>query len=325
MASVMHAAPQTMITVQVPDGAPPGTLVQFNDPSGQPIQVQIPPGLGPGAQFTIAVPAPRAHAPSPSGPVVLVDHLVTVSCNSRGGAHAFAGYVADDVHGAGARPAFALELTYAMIMQNMQGQCCQNPYQGLVIPVYLSSVDGRGGIADHTVEAAQLHLDGLPKPCSCNAPSSARVLKDGVAYPLVSQGGAACCPTCCPDADMTVGQHTLKGVTFPACMLPFRDVPLYRAVAGEPDAGMHRALFVPGASGPGRSPIQHQRMPCCYCPGGPPVAVESHSIKLPRTKDSMPAEVWFASAIFEHVVYPYRGGGGGGDGGGGPRAETMAR
>ena len=193
MASVMHAAPQTMITVQVPEGAPPGTLVQFNDPSGQPIQVQIPPGLGPGAQFTIAVPAPRAHAPSPSGPVVLVEHLVTVSCNSRGGAHAFAGYVADDVHGAGARPAFASELTNAMAMQNIQGQnmheqCCQNPYQGLVIPVYLSSIDGRGGIADRTVEAAQLHLDGMPGQCTCNQSSSAQLIKDGVAYPLVSQG-----------------------------------------------------------------------------------------------------------------------------------------
>lgn len=124
---------------------------------------------------------------------------------------------------------------------------------------------------------------------------------------------------------MTVGQHTLKGVTFPACMLPFRDVPLYRAVAGEPDAGMHRALFVPGASGARAVADPAPAHAVLLLPGGAPVAVESHSIKLPRTKDSMPAEVWFASAIFEHIVYPYRGGGGGGDGGGGPRAETMAR
>ena len=124
---------------------------------------------------------------------------------------------------------------------------------------------------------------------------------------------------------MTVGQHTLKGVTFPACMLPFRDVPLYRAVAGEPDAGMHRALFVPGASGARAVADPAPAHAVLLLPGGGAVAVESHSIKLPRTKDSMPAEVWFASAIFEHIVYPYRDGGGGGDGGGGPRAETMAR
>ena len=54
MAQVMPSA-MTNLTVQVPEGAPPGTLVQFTAPNGQPVQVQIPPGLGPGAQFTIAV------------------------------------------------------------------------------------------------------------------------------------------------------------------------------------------------------------------------------------------------------------------------------
>ena len=51
------AAPSatTNITVQVPEGAPPGTMVQFTAPNGQPVQVQIPPGLGPGAHFQIAV------------------------------------------------------------------------------------------------------------------------------------------------------------------------------------------------------------------------------------------------------------------------------
>ena len=42
------------LTVQVPAGAPPGALVQFTAPNGQPVQAQIPQGLGPGAQFTIA-------------------------------------------------------------------------------------------------------------------------------------------------------------------------------------------------------------------------------------------------------------------------------
>ena len=47
--------------------------------------------------------------------------------------------------------------------------------------------------------------------------------------------------------------------------------------------------------------------------------------------DAVPAEVWFAAAIFESVVYPYhaRGDGGGGDGGGGgggsARVEEMER
>ena len=56
MAQVM-AAPSAMtnMTVQVPEGAPPGTMVQLTAPNGQPVQVQIPPGLGPGQQFTIAV------------------------------------------------------------------------------------------------------------------------------------------------------------------------------------------------------------------------------------------------------------------------------
>ena len=53
-----QVAPELMtFTVQVPDNAPPGALVQFTAPNGQSVQAQIPPGLGPGAQFTIAVPA----------------------------------------------------------------------------------------------------------------------------------------------------------------------------------------------------------------------------------------------------------------------------
>ena len=42
------------LTVQVPAGAPPGALVQFTATNGQPVQAQIPQGLGPGAQITIA-------------------------------------------------------------------------------------------------------------------------------------------------------------------------------------------------------------------------------------------------------------------------------
>ena len=93
MAQVMPGA-TTNITVQVPDNAPPGTLVQFTAPNGQPVQVQIPPGLAPGAQFQIAVPAaPQAAAPAgPVGPVVLVDHLLVAMCCKPPG-YAFAGHV----------------------------------------------------------------------------------------------------------------------------------------------------------------------------------------------------------------------------------------
>ena len=42
------------LMVQVPAGAPPGALVQFTAPNGQPVQAQIPQGLGPGAHCTIA-------------------------------------------------------------------------------------------------------------------------------------------------------------------------------------------------------------------------------------------------------------------------------
>ena len=68
-----QVAPELMtFTVQVPDNAPPGALVQFTAPNGQSVQAQIPPGLGPGAQFTIAVPAAvqQQHGPDTAVGVV---------------------------------------------------------------------------------------------------------------------------------------------------------------------------------------------------------------------------------------------------------------
>ena len=134
MAQVMASAMMNL-TVQVPAGAPPGALVQFTAPNGQPVQVQIPPGLGPGQQFTIAVPAaaPQMMMPAaPAGPVVLVDHLLVANCGKFPG-QAFAGYAADDVMGAGARPAFASEVTFGMIMDNM-GCCKTVSYTHLTLP-----------------------------------------------------------------------------------------------------------------------------------------------------------------------------------------------
>ena len=334
MAQVM-AAPSAMMTVQVPEGAPPGTMVQLTAPNGQPVQVQIPPGLGPGQQFTIAVPAaaPQMMMPAaPAGPVVLVDHLLVANCGKFPG-QAFAGYAADDVMGAGARPAFASEVTFGMIMDNMG--CCKNPYQGLEVPVYLSTIDaGNGKITDRNFEAARLHFDVVPAcQCPCdNTPISGRVVKAGVAYPLVSHGGPSACPQCIADADMTVNSTTLKGTLYPCCAQPCCDTAFTRPVEGEPGAGMYRWVLGPCASGPGRDPVQpFRRMPCCFCPGGKPIGLQTYSMQLPA-KNDVPPEVWFAAAIFESVVYPYhqQGDGGGGDGGGGGgggsvRVEEMER
>ena len=115
--------------------------------------------------------------------------------------------------GAGARPAFASEVTYGMLIDNMG--CCKHPYQGLEVPVYLSTIDaGNGNITDRNFQAAKLHFDVIPAcQCPCdNKPMEGRVVKNGIAYPLVSHGGPSACPQCIPDADLTVGSTTLKAV-----------------------------------------------------------------------------------------------------------------
>ena len=189
---------------------------------------------------------------APAGPVVLVDHLLVANCGKFPG-QAFAGYAADDVMGAGARPAFASEVTFGMLMDNMG--CCKNPYQGLEVPVYLSTIDaGNGKITDRNFEAARLHFDVVPAcQCPCdNTPISGRVVKAGVAYPVVSHGGPSACPQCIADADMTVNSTTLKGTLYPCCVQPCCDTPFVRPVEGEPGAGMYRWVLQPCASGPGR-------------------------------------------------------------------------
>ena len=95
----------------------------------------------------------------------------------------------------------------------------------MVIPVYLSTIGANGRITDRNFEAAQIHLDEFGM-CGYNKPKTARVIKDGVAYPLVSAGGPSACPHCIPDADMTVGSTTLKGVVHPC--VPFGDISIFR-------------------------------------------------------------------------------------------------
>ena len=171
-------------------------------------------------------------------------------------------------------------------MDNMG--CCKNPYQGLEVPVYLSTIDpGNGKITDRNFEAARLHFDVVPAcQCPCdNTPISGRVVKAGVAYPVVSHGGPSACPQCIADADMTVNSTTLKGTLYPCCVQPCCDIAFVRPVEGEPGAGMYRWVLQPCASGPGRDPVQpFRRMPCCVCPGGAPIGVQTYSMQLPAKK-----------------------------------------
>ena len=48
----------TTITVQAPEDATPGALVDFTAPDGRRMNCKVPPGLGPGARFPVAVPQP---------------------------------------------------------------------------------------------------------------------------------------------------------------------------------------------------------------------------------------------------------------------------
>ena len=55
-----------------------------------------------------------------------------------------------------------------------------------------------------------------------------------------------------------------------------------------------------------RDPVQpFRRMPCCFCPGGKPIGLQTYSMQLPA-KNDVPPEVWFAAAIFESVVFSMR-------------------
>ena len=170
---------------------------------------------------------------------------------------------------------------------------------GLVIPVYLSTIGANGRITDRSFEAAQIHLDDMGC-CSYNKDITARVIKDGVAYPLVSQGGPSGCP-CIPGADMTVGATTLKGAKHP-CPQSCADTSIFHPVEGDPGgAGMHRWILSPGASGPGRDPVQpFRRTPYCWMGGGW-TGVRTYSIQLPA-KNDVPPGVWFASAIWADMM-----------------------
>ena len=239
----MAAPPGTMM-ITVPEGCPPGGQIQVTAPNGQPLMVPVPPGHGPGSTFAVRVPGPpappqptpaqnyaalaaanapqpqTAPLPTPTGPCLLVDHLDVPGDGwsvlnplslgvDRGFSQAFAGYVADDMDGAGAKAAFAAEITTR--------ETYDVP-QGLVVPIYPSAVDQKGQIEWTGSAVAELHLDNLQTPCcKCNEPISAKVTKDGQTYEIVSESGrcmrlCVCipCQPCFADSDMTLGEGSAQ-------------------------------------------------------------------------------------------------------------------
>ena len=113
------------LMVPVPPGHGPGSTFAVRvppAPPAQPVLVHPPPQPTP-AQNYAALAAANAPQPqtaplsTPKGPCLLVDHLDVpgdgfsvlnpLSLGADRGGQAFAGYIADDMDGAGAKPAFA--------------------------------------------------------------------------------------------------------------------------------------------------------------------------------------------------------------------------
>ena len=362
------AAPEGTMMITVPAGLPPGGTLQVTAPNGQPIMVQVPPGHGPGSSFAVRVPGPpappvqptpaqnyaalaaanapqpqTAPLPTPKGPCLLVDHidvpgdgfsvLNPMSLGVDKGGQAFAGYVADDLDGAGAKPAYAAVIRGCRASGVLSGQ---DVPQGLVVPIYPSAVDQKGQIEWTGSAVAELHLDNLQTPCcKCNEPISAKVTKDGQTYEIVSESGrcmrlCVCipCQPCFADSDMTLGkgaaQVRLKGAkTKPCCDCNRKDTIVFRSVEGEAAAGMHRAVLTTeagagscvGSRGP-RELVRHKRHSGVWwrtplgglqseeSKNGTPTGSQAYSIRLPA-KNALPPEVWFAATVFEGIAYPY--------------------
>ena len=362
------AAPEGTMMITVPPNTAPGATLQVTAPNGQPLMVPVPPGHGPGSSFAVRVPGPpappvqptpaqnyaalaAANAPqpqtaplsTPKGPCLLVDHidvpgdgfsaLNPMSLGVDRGGQAFAGYVADDLDGAGAKPAYAAVIRGCRASGVLSGQ---DVPQGLVVPIYPSAVDQKGQIEWTGSAVAELHLDNLQTPCcKCNDPLSAKVTKDGQTYEIVSESGrcmrlCVCipCQPCFADSDMTLGegaaQVRLKGAkTKPCCDCNRKDTTVFRSVQGEAAAGMHRAVLTTeagagscvGSRGP-RELVRHKRHSGVWwrtplgglqseeSKNGTPTGTQAYSIRLPA-KNALPPEVWFAATVFEGIAYPY--------------------
>ena len=281
------------LMVPVPPGHGPGSTFAVRVPGppappAQPVLVQptvvSAPGMPVPPQPGYAQPTPAqnyaalaaANAPqpqtaplsTPKGPCLLVDHidvpgdgfsaLNPMSLGVDRGGQAFAGYVADDLDGAGAKPAYAAVIRGCRASGVLSGQ---DVPQGLVVPIYPSAVDQKGQIEWTGSAVAELHLDNLQTPCcKCNDPLSAKVTKDGQTYEIVSESGrcmrlCVCipCQPCFADSDMTLGegaaQVRLKGAkTKPCCDCNRKDTTVFRSVQGEAAAGMHRAVLTTEAA-----------------------------------------------------------------------------
>ena len=331
------------LMVQVPPGHGPGSTFAVRvppAPPAQPVLVQPPPQPTP-AQNYAALAAANAPQPqtaplsTPKGPCLLVDHidvpgdgfsaLNPMSLGVDRGGQAFAGYVADDLDGAGAKPAYAAVIRGCRASGVLSGQ---DVPQGLVVPIYPSAVDQKGQIEWTGAAVAELHLDNLQTPCcKCNDPLSAKVTKDGKTYEIVSESGrcmrlCVCipCQPCFADSDMTLGegaaQIRLKGAkTKPCCDCNRYDTTVFRSVQGEAAAGMHRATLVNeavGCSKATRKLVRHKRRSGVVLGGlgsvdglqGTVTGSQAYSIRLPA-KNALPPEVWFAATIFEMIAYPY--------------------
>ena len=354
------AAPEGTMMITVPPNTAPGATLQVTAPNGQPLMVPVPPGHGPGSTFAVRVPGPpappvqptpaqnyaalaaanapqpqTAPLPTPKGPCLLVDHidvpgdgfsaLNPMSLGVDRGGQAFAGYVADDLDGAGAKPAYAAVIRGCRASGVLSGQ---DVPQGLVVPIYPSAVDQKGQIEWTGSAVAELHLDNLQTPCcKCNDPLSAKLTKDGKTYEIVSESGrcmrlCVCipCQPCVSDSDMTLGegpaQVRLKGAkTKPCCDCNRYDTTVFRSVHGEAAAGMHRATLVNeavGCSKATRKLVRHKRRSGVVLGGlgsvdglqGTVTGSQAYSIRLPA-KNALPPEVWFAATIFEMIAYPY--------------------
>ena len=207
------------LMVPVPPGHGPGATFAVRVPGppappAQPVLVQptvvsapgmpVPPQPTPAQNYAAlaaanAPPTQTAPLPTPTGPCLLVDHLNrpgdafiprlgSMSLGADLGGQAFAGYIADDMDGAGAKPAFAAVIS----TRDWQKHCPmgQDVPQGLVVPIYPSAIDQKGQIEWTGAAVAELHLDNLQTPCcKCNEPLSAKVTKDGKTYEIVSESG----------------------------------------------------------------------------------------------------------------------------------------
>ena len=328
-------APPAQPTVVSAPGQPVAPQPTYAPQPGMPVPPQPTPAQNYAALAAANAPPPQtAPLPTPAGPCLLVDHIHAAGSRTTGqeSGQVFAGYVADDLDGAGAKPAFAAEISWRAWEEHAVPGLGDDVPQGLVVPIYPSSVDPRGRVEWKGSTVAELHLDNVGHPaCKCNEPLSAKVTKDGKTYEIASESGrclrlCVCvpCQGCCKDSDMTLGEGSaqvrLGGArTRPCCPCGHSDTRLFRSVQGEAKAGMRRVCLTSEAAmlsnkntrksltlrGSGRdSGVVINLEGTSIAMGKDVAGKQAYSIRLPA-KNALPPEVWFAATIFETIAYPY--------------------